>query len=613
MINLEQYGYHPTQQLNPQQPQTKPGVANYISEAGGIAGGLLGSLLGGVGAVGGATLGAGLGQKIENKLTGKNDSALKEALYSGAGELAGIGIAKGLGAAAKGLSKVAKTEAENIALKGVRATASQQRAFTKKTGQSLTDYVIKNKLFEGGTQQVDDLIAPLQQQYDDLAIKSGKKIASSNIYKQFTDRIAELKSIPSGNSQKLASQLENELSLLTDKFGKSKIDIGEITNLRREIDKVIKPGAFQADPIAAGRDKAVRDILKNVIDKATGQTKQIGQDLRDLNAFRDIAELQQGLGKGSLPVGLTKLLSAGVGGTMGGGVGYTQGGSSGAIKGALLGIGLESAANNPKTIAFLAKQLTKIGSKEIAPISKTAMNIAGSLGQSASQLLQGTQSNVTSNIEQTPEQNTINQTTTDQSTMSPNDILGQSGQTSQEPQYNKDFFTKALFNDFEQTGGKNISQILAVAKFLGVDQEAKKKAPTAMQAQVGGYANRLQNANQIFDKLAPTVAGKLTGKITGPINRKLGSFKPEDVKMQEQAERNFINAVLRRESGAAIAPQEFESARQQYFPQAGDTPAVLEQKRQNRLLVQQNFMREAEGEQTTSEDTIGQLLSQFAQ
>jgi hypothetical protein len=32
------------------------------------------------------------------------------------------------------------------------------------------------------------------------------------------------------------------------------------------------------------------------------------------------------------------------------------------------------------------------------------------------------------------------------------------------------------------------------------------------------------------------------------------------VQQQEQAERNFINAVLRKESGAAIAPSEFMSA-----------------------------------------------------
>ena len=49
-----------------------------------------------------------------------------------------------------------------------------------------------------------------------------------------------------------------------------------------------------------------------------------------------------------------------------------------------------------------------------------------------------------------------------------------------------------------------------------------------------------------------------------------------------QAQRDFVNAVLRRESGAVISDQEFANAAQQYFPQPGDSPEVIEQKRRNR-------------------------------
>jgi len=43
--------------------------------------------------------------------------------------------------------------------------------------------------------------------------------------------------------------------------------------------------------------------------------------------------------------------------------------------------------------------------------------------------------------------------------------------------------------------------------------------------------------------------------------------------------------VLRRESGAVISPEEFNNARKQNFPEPGDQPATLEQKRKNRDLV----------------------------
>jgi hypothetical protein len=50
----------------------------------------------------------------------------------------------------------------------------------------------------------------------------------------------------------------------------------------------------------------------------------------------------------------------------------------------------------------------------------------------------------------------------------------------------------------------------------------------------------------------------------------------------DQAQRDFINATLRRESGAVISPAEFDNANKQYFPQPGDTEDVIKQKRANR-------------------------------
>lgn len=70
-------------------------------------------------------------------------------------------------------------------------------------------------------------------------------------------------------------------------------------------------------------------------------------------------------------------------------------------------------------------------------------------------------------------------------------------------------------------------------------------------------------------------------------------FLGADMQQMDQAQRNFVNAVLRRESGAAIAPSEFESAAKQYFPQIGDSPDVIAQKRQNRITALQGQAREA--------------------
>jgi hypothetical protein len=60
----------------------------------------------------------------------------------------------------------------------------------------------------------------------------------------------------------------------------------------------------------------------------------------------------------------------------------------------------------------------------------------------------------------------------------------------------------------------------------------------------------------------------------------------------EQAQRDFINAILRRESGAVISEQEFANAAKQYFPQAGDSKAVRAQKAKNRDLAVRGILAE---------------------
>lgn len=119
------------------------------------------------------------------------------------------------------------------------------------------------------------------------------------------------------------------------------------------------------------------------------------------------------------------------------------------------------------------------------------------------------------------------------------------------------------------------------------------KPQNASQAIVNTYANRLNESNVTLDNLA----GKFTGAGTA-INNFLGKFSPNflkgsDRQAVEQAEKNFITAILRRESGAAIAPSEFKTAAELYFPQPGDTPETVAAKAVTRNNAVNNFYREA--------------------
>lgn len=104
-----------------------------------------------------------------------------------------------------------------------------------------------------------------------------------------------------------------------------------------------------------------------------------------------------------------------------------------------------------------------------------------------------------------------------------------------------------------------------------------------------GYAVRLEDANNLleeftegqtdfwtrFERLSPQGA------------------KSDERQLFEQAQTNFIHAVLRPESGAAIQQSEFDNATNQYIPQPGDSDAVLESKKRNRKVVEHRMRNEA--------------------
>lgn len=120
---------------------------------------------------------------------------------------------------------------------------------------------------------------------------------------------------------------------------------------------------------------------------------------------------------------------------------------------------------------------------------------------------------------------------------------------------------------------------------------ASTKAPTADQMKAATFADRTRESHAILNDVESQFISSDPRNLLGGLAPNV--FKSEDRQKFEQAKRNFINAVLRRESGAAIAPSEFESADLQYFAQPGDTPSVLEQKRRNRETAINGLLREA--------------------
>jgi hypothetical protein len=139
----------------------------------------------------------------------------------------------------------------------------------------------------------------------------------------------------------------------------------------------------------------------------------------------------------------------------------------------------------------------------------------------------------------------------------------------------------------------------------GTQFRGKTGSLTESQGNATAYGMRMREANAILEPLEK--AGKTnTGLIKGVVGGTLGVIpligdKLEDVsgsvfnalpqvlgglspaqQQVAQARINFITAILRKESGAAIGRDEFATAEKNYFPKPGDNNAAIAQKQQAR-------------------------------
>lgn len=126
---------------------------------------------------------------------------------------------------------------------------------------------------------------------------------------------------------------------------------------------------------------------------------------------------------------------------------------------------------------------------------------------------------------------------------------------------------------------------------------AKTKPMTEDQSKATGYGVRAATSHEILNsigengKVQPGLLKRILSGIPASVGMErmgesvgtMTNWTQSDAEQQvEQAQRDFVNAILRRESGAVISQPEFENAAKQYFPQPGDSSAVIQQKKLNR-------------------------------
>jgi hypothetical protein len=120
----------------------------------------------------------------------------------------------------------------------------------------------------------------------------------------------------------------------------------------------------------------------------------------------------------------------------------------------------------------------------------------------------------------------------------------------------------------------------------------ENKPPSEGERAAFGYYTRALDAHQALEGMEEKMASKGVMAQLG-YNYMPNMAQSEENQLYRQAQRQFTEARLRKDSGAAIAASEYANDEKTYFPQPGDTKAVLDRKRQARSMVLRSLKDQA--------------------
>jgi len=183
-------------------------------------------------------------------------------------------------------------------------------------------------------------------------------------------------------------------------------------------------------------------------------------------------------------------------------------------------------------------------------------------------------------------------------------------QRTKQAEQKRELLAKANGLQFEYEQYKDKMRLAALKlrqddkKIAAMMSKGKDKKFNQQEWLAAGYASRMARADQHMESLY--VDESALKDITGAWGSFTKNWAPEGwmsetQKLAAQAERDFVNAVLRRESGAAISKDEFKNAEKQYFPRWGDSPRVLAWKSENRKRVTATMQAASTGAYDTFE------------
>jgi hypothetical protein len=139
------------------------------------------------------------------------------------------------------------------------------------------------------------------------------------------------------------------------------------------------------------------------------------------------------------------------------------------------------------------------------------------------------------------------------------------------------------FQDWEASkkGGMSL-QVDPATGQVTFQQGGNMKPLTEGQSKDAVYSTRAEGALLTLDQYEQALTG-LGDTVAGGVPLVGNMIKSPEFQQAEQAGTEFLQAVLRKDTGAAITAQEQEEYGKVYLPRPGDTPETIAQKKKSRI------------------------------
>lgn len=262
------------------------------------------------------------------------------------------------------LGKTLKKTGEYVAESGIKPTASQRKVFKnayKKTiGKFIADKNLAGNISENLANRIDDL----QGEFDELALRTDKKVTLKDWLQSFGKSENELSEIIDKKELKALREFRNDLGGVIDESGA--LSLKDLVEMRRKLDKKI-PESKWARLFGGGEvDSNIikREFLNDVIRRVAGDEvaesgktlTELGKELSPLYKLKNISDLQEGVTTAGRMGGIGDILAFTAGYNSSEGKNIPEK----ALK-AASAVAARRFVTNPKVLGYSSKALTSSG------------------------------------------------------------------------------------------------------------------------------------------------------------------------------------------------------------------------------------------------------------